>query len=985
MQHGSDGKAGPTAGLGSPSGPGSGTGTARTDRLCLLAALDDQATDTDVLTAAAQHATAALGGFGAMGHLSASASRGLHLIASSGLPRAVTRNWEDIRVTDSVAPARAFRTGEFAFASTAHRPERNPSDPPHPSPAADVSARSAMAAVPLPGPDGPLGVLSVLLPVTDALSVGQRTFLREVGRWAAERLRLAPPTPDTVSRTLLGTPPERAPGQGPDVTSTEFEFEFDVQANEVVLDERLLDAVGIERETFDGRLSTFDDYVHPDDLPWVVGDVEQALRTRGRADSEYRVRRSDGTYAWVRFRGRAVSHRGSEPTRLVGTMSYTTETHAALESVGRALAHMSDGFLSVDRDGRIGFVNVAAERLFGRPRDLVGRSLWGVSVVRKVPLLEERSRRAVATGVSDGFEVPWPGTDRWYHLRLVPLADGLTLYITDVTERRLREAERAAAERAAAERAAVLTRLTRALAEATTTRDVTAAVAESVLPPLHATGLVILALGNERLDLVGSVGYPPAVLDRLHGMPVVAATPLGEVLRTRAPKFIESPDDLIAGHPGLVDCPVTEGKQAWVFVPLIVSGREIGVVVVSFDQPRHLTGDERSLLTVFGGQLAHTLERARQYDVATTRARDLQNALLPRALPQLPAITAAARYLPAGHGADIGGDWYDVIPLSGDRVALVIGDVMGHGMPEAATMGRLRTAVRTLSDLELPPDDVLTRLGDIVGELGEESFVTCLYGVYDPTTQILTYANAGHLPPVVARRDGTASLLTFDPDPPLGIAAPPFGVHDVSLPDGSFVVLYTDGLVETPGLHIDKGLRHLTETVAAALADRDGPAQEPDRLCDAVTTALLPAHRRTTDDTALLVARTRSLSPGDIATWALPEDPTAAGQARHHVHEQFGIWHLGEELEMATELIVSELVGNVIRHATGPIQLRLLRSRTLICEVTDGSLTTPHIRHARATDEGGRGLQLVAAMAQRWGTRYTLTGKCIWTEQALDA
>ncbi|MGK5533768.1 SpoIIE family protein phosphatase, partial [Streptomyces sp. URMC 129] len=217
-----------------------------------------------------------------------------------------------------------------------------------------------------------------------------------------------------------------------------------------------------------------------------------------------------------------------------------------------------------------------------------------------------------------------------------------------------------------------------------------------------------------------------------------------------------------------------------------------------------------------------------------------------------------------------------------------------------------------------------------------------------------------------------------DPDPPLGVASPPFGTHDIHLPDGSLLVLYTDGLVEVPGQDIDDGMNHLTHTLTTALHQ----AAEPETLCDTVTAALLPADRPVTDDTALLVVRTHALPREAIARWPLSEDPVAASHARKHIREQLAAWDL-EELEMTTELIVSELVGNVIRHATGPVALRLLRSRTLICEVSDGSLTTPHIRHPSVTDEGGRGLQLIAAMTTRWGTRYTDTGKCIWTEQTI--
>ena len=327
---------------------------------------------------------------------------------------------------------------------------------------------------------------------------------------------------------------------------------------------------------------------------------------------------------------------------------------------------------------------------------------------------------------------------------------------------------------------------------------------------------------------------------------------------------------------------------------------------------------------------------------------------------------------------DVGGDWYDVIPLSADRVALVIGDVMGHGLPEAAIMGRVRTALQTLSDLELPPDEVLAHLNDLVCGLGDDSFVTCLYAIYDPTTSICTVARAGHPPPAIVCPDGSVQFAQSEGDPPLGVAGPPFEVSELQVPDGALLVLYTDGLIDATSCDPAVGMGRMAGVL------RRLPEQGLDRICDSLTRALLPDDQQQADDAALLVARVRATAPDAVASWPLPEDPRAAGAARRYVRDQLAAWQL-EELTMTTELVVSELVANVVLHARGPYRLRLLRSRSLVCEVFDGSLTTPRPRRASWTDEGGRGLQLIAALCDRWGTRNVTTGKVIWTEQSLPS
>ncbi|MGW8360903.1 ATP-binding SpoIIE family protein phosphatase [Streptomyces wedmorensis] len=552
------------------------------------------------------------------------------------------------------------------------------------------------------------------------------------------------------------------------------------------------------------------------------------------------------------------------------------------------------------------------------------------------------------------------------------------------------EADRAR-DGAPAERTFHMSELTVALAEALTSRDVVRAVQERVLPPFGADGMLVEVVERDHLHILGSTGYTREFVAEIEGVPLTTHTAATTVLHTGTPVFAESPTEFLRRFPELEALMLASAKRAWAMLPLIASGRGIGCCVISFARERTFSDEQRTLLTALSGLVAQALERARLYDAEHTRAQKLQRGLLPRTLPSLPAVSAGARYLPAGQSDEVGGDWYDVIPLSGDRVALVVGDVMGHGLSEAVTMARLRTAVRTLADLDIPPDDLLAHLSDLVRDLGDDSYATCLYAEYDPVTGICAFSTAGHPPPIVVHRDGTVLRPEPSADPPLGAAEPPFGTHELHLPDDALLVFCTDGLVESAARDIDEGLTQLERSVARAVADhslfstghRDEKAEPVlEELCDAVVSDLLPDRERTDDDAVLFIAHTRRTPEDDVASFSLPDDPRAAGLARRHVREQLALWDL-TDLEMTTELVVSELVGNVFRHASGPARLRLLRSRTLICEVYDGSPTTPRIRRAASTDEGGRGLQLVAAVSQRWGTRFLSEGKCIWSEQAL--
>ncbi len=667
------------------------------------------------------------------------------------------------------------------------------------------------------------------------------------------------------------------------------------------------------------------------------------------------------------------------------------------QAVGEAMRHMGDAFFGVDRDWLITFLNGTAERLFGQAQDIVGQGLWE-GPAGQVLGLEERCRHAAADNVPVTVDFQWPTCGDWYHMRLTPHPEGMTAYLTDVTDDRARAARREARRRARAvrqdvaeqsgpiaEQSGPIGELAMALSEAVTIQDVVDVLAGHVMPRFGSAGLLVQIVGEGRLHVVGSVGYSEDHIRSLERLPLRGSGPVEEVTSARKPQFISSPAEWAARYPWLSHLLGTSAKQAWAFLPVVASGEPVGCCVLSYYEPRSFTRDERDLLTAFSGMFAQALSRARLYDIEHARAQTLQRALLPPALPSTPALTTAARYLPAS-STEVGGDWYDIIPLSADRVALVIGDVMGHGLAEAATMGRLRTAVHTLADLDLPPDEILAHLNDLFTDLGDEFYATCLYAVYDSVTGDCSIARAGHPPPAVILPDGSVSFSHLVPDPPLGAATPPFTSLRIRLPEGSRLVLYTDGLVESASRDIDSGMAELAKILTGkpvwTTATQGDSQAQLEQLCDAITGALLPVEEPTADDTALLVACTHRLSPDAVASWELPDGPVAAGAARAHVREQLGAWAL-DDLVMTAELLASELVGNVVRHAKGPAQLRLLRSRTLVCEVSDGSAATPRIRRATDADEGGRGLQLVAALSQRWGTRYTSDGKCIWTELPL--
>ncbi|WP_408649058.1 sodium/proline symporter PutP [Streptomyces poriticola] len=674
------------------------------------------------------------------------------------------------------------------------------------------------------------------------------------------------------------------------------------------------------------------------------------------------------------------------------------------------------GIAVLDTDLRYVWVNKPLDRLVPLAQRL-GREAREVLPRSDAEAFEEHMRTVLRTGrpVMDhefrGAGLNDPHQDRAYSASFFAMKDrqgrrvGIWYMIIDVTDRRRAQERLALLKEAGAGIGSTLnvTRTAQELADA----------AVPSLAEFAAVDLLDTVMRGEE-PAPGPVGMTPvlrrAARQTVHADWPTATLAVGETVR-RAPSspvtrcLLESrtlvehtvdpaTSSWLTEDPSLGDSIRAFGFRSLMVVPVRARGVTLGVA--TFGRSRKASPfeeDDVRLAEEFVSRAAVSIDNARRFTRERTAARSMQRSLLPQKLTGGSALDVASWYLPADAPSGVGGDWFDVIPLSGARVALVVGDVVGHGMNAATTMGRLRTAVRTLANLDLAPDEVLAHLDDLViglieaddggepTEAEDETMgaaflgATCLYAVYDPVSRRCTLARAGHLPPVFVGPDGGAELLDLPAGPPLGLGYLPFESVDLEVPEGSLIALYTDGLIESYDRDIDVGLSRL----GTALAERGPTLEEIGRTAVGALLAGPPS-----DDAALLLARTRVLAPDQVASWDLPRDPAAVGQARACATGRLAEWGM-DELAFTTELIVSELVTNAIRHAIGPVSLRLIRDRALICEVSDASSTSPRLRHARTTDEGGRGLLIVAQLAQRWGTRYTTTGKTIWTEQVVPA
>ena len=455
-------------------------------------------------------------------------------------------------------------------------------------------------------------------------------------------------------------------------------------------------------------------------------------------------------------------------------------------------------------------------------------------------------------------------------------------------------------------------------------------------------------------------------------------TPSGFALQTNQPVLVprvgrEVAEHCAAGRGGSELVPLFEGRSM-LTLPLAARGTVLGILtLLRTDDRPPFDQTDASYLRELAARAALSVDNARLHRMEAKTALTLQRSMLPSRPPKIPGVLIAHRYLPGDRRAEVGGDWFDAIQLPGSRVALVVGDVMGHGLHSAVAMGRFRTAMQTLAALDLPPGQILRHLDNLSQRLGDDHLATCLYAVYDPIARTCVIAGAGHVPPVLVHPDGRGELLEIPSGAPIGVGGVPFASREIKVSDGSMLVLCTDGLVEMRGGDIGDGL-------AALCGDIVDPRRSPEEVCDTVLERLHTDDRN--DDLALLIARFDGIPPQDVMSWSLDLDPEEVGRARRLVREQLGQWGL-QELAETTALLVSELVTNALRVAGNRVQLQLMRVDKLLVEVSDDDHNLPSLEPSEALDEDGRGLSLVSQLSARWGTSRKAVGKVVWFELPL--
>ncbi|GAA0655310.1 SpoIIE family protein phosphatase [Kitasatospora atroaurantiaca] len=552
------------------------------------------------------------------------------------------------------------------------------------------------------------------------------------------------------------------------------------------------------------------------------------------------------------------------------------------------------------------------------------------------------------------------------------------------------------------ERSRFIKEAARALSEAVTVRDVARVFTELPLPGLPPDGLVLASLEAGRLHVLGASGYPPEDMHPYHRTPLLPTHPAAEAIRNRAPVFIATRDEYRERYPEAWP-QLAEGgmRSAWAFLPLVASGRPIGVCLVSFDDDRRLDADERTLLSTLGGLVAQSLARARLHDAEHELAAGLQRVMLPRTVPSVPGVTTSVRYLAAGSGLQIGGDWYDVVPLPGGHVGLVIGDVQGHDVHAAGIMGQLRIALRAYAAEGHPPAAVMARASRFLADLDTDHFATCTYAEVNVDYGVVYAVRAGHLDPVVRRADGSATVVPVTGGLPLGVAPDEeYRVTRFSLDPGETVVLCTDGLVEARDMDLDTGFARLCEAVSGELPGRGESPRDPiEVLADRIASQAADSTERE-DDIALLLLRWDGPA-GGLAAQQLRRrigqaDLARISELRGELRDALRRWGVAELVDTA-ELLASELVTNAIRHTDRDAMFtaRLYREpgdgrvaeagrARLRVEVEDESDLWPTRRTPGEQASSGRGLMLVEALADGWGVEPRGSGKRMWFELSAE-
>jgi PAS domain S-box-containing protein len=735
------------------------------------------------------------------------------------------------------------------------------------------------------------------------------------------------------------------------------------------------------------------------------------LLREGRWEGILALRHRDGHTVQVEARASLLVDGDGRPFVLASIVE--TSRLRTLEHDLAALDSLFDssplGVAIFDKELRYVRVNDALAAMNGVPAAAhIGRTVAEVMPdVRAAEALSALQRDVLVTGrpVIDLVSPAPVGTGHRsvsYH-RLVDRGGrvlGISGTVIDVTER----VEAAAKAERARRRLTLLNDVGSRIAGQLDVRRNAEELASSLVPDFcDYSGVVLhsqLADGGElptaaytdntpmRQTGVGAVNWNADVVRMIRpgqAMSFDRKSPFGQVLATGRPKLLSSSDEL--ANMTFPDDPKVRavfavGIRSLLVLPLRAHGVVLGLLIVSRAEGREGFDQEDIALGMeLADRAGAALDNARLYVREREGALMLQRSLLPRSTPAAPGVDVAYRYVPGSSVAEVGGDWFDVLPLAGGRVAFVVGDVMGHGLGAAATMGRLRTAVRTLAALDMKPDELLRRVGELGEDLAQSPsegwMATAVYAVYDPSTRRCAIAQAGHPPPVVVEPgDGgarEARLLDLPPGLPLGVGGGGFETVELDIPDGTVLVLYTDGLIESRRHDIGTGLERLRTTLSR-------PLDSLEDACDDLLATMEPG--REPDDVALLMARLGTLPSGSTAGWSFPAEASAVRLARRRVRDTLAEWDLPELVDV-TVLLVSELVTNSLRYAHGPIGVRMVRAGSLLVEVSDPLPDPPQERTATAEDEGGRGLQLVAGASRRWGTRHGPLGKTVWFELAL--